>query len=304
MRIWKSAAVTVAAVAVTAVIYEKVVYGQQTAPAPQTASQAGNPPAKAASAPGQTSRRGHDWGARTAVRLSPEVVKARRDAMAPSEALRLHGQALYKAGDLAGAEQAYLKALDAAPDFGGYVKLSAPLIGRQLGQVYLKDGKYDQAIYWLSGARKSLATVGGGLDLDLALAYVRLSDYKNASRFYSDQSSLQYLSEGEGVLSQDLPGTDSPRALEASILFARGLDVYLEHRHDDALVDFQAANHLVPENALIAYYCANILSEKGRLAEAAPLYECAATGRGEIGKEGKLHLGWVKSDLAAGRAKP
>lgn len=282
---------------------------QQTAPSPQTApsqqtvSQAGEPPTRAtASAPGQTSRRGHDWGARTAARLSPEVVKARRDAEAPSEALRLHGQALYEAGDLAGAEQAYLKALDAAPTFGGYVKLSAPFIGRQLGQAYLKDGKYDKAIYWLSGARKNLTTVGGGLGLELALAYVRLGDYKNASRFYSDQSILRYLSDGEGVLPQDLPGTDSPKALEASILFARGLDAYFEARDDDALVDLQAAHALVPDNPLIAYHCARILSEKRRFAEATPLYECAVTGRGFISKEATRRLIGIRAP--AGPTQP
>lgn len=268
MRIWKSTAITVAVIAAAAVIYEKVVYGQQAAPSQQTASQAGNPPTKAA-APRQASRRGHDGGIINAARLSPEVVKARQDAMAPSEALRLQGQALYEAGDLAGAEQADLKALDAAPVFG-YMKPSEPLIARQLGQAYLKDGKYDQAIHWLGGAKKTLTTVGGGLDLDLALAYIRMGDYANASRHYSDQAIMQYHSGGKNVLLQDLPGTDTPQALEASILLARGQDAYSEYRHDAALEDFQAAARLAPNNVLIAYDCAEILNEKRRLTEAVP----------------------------------
>ena len=228
--------------------------------------------------------------------LDPQALAEERAAFAPAEALRIQAEAAYQSGDLAGAEAACLQALSAAPVMRGQ-KQQAPYVDLLLGRIYLKGGQNAKAVSWLQRARAHEGA--SGLDLDLALACARSGDYANAGRFYSDQDSLQYLSEGAGVLPQDLPGTDSPRTLEASILLARGLDVYFEHRHDDALMEFQAANRLAPENALIAYHCANILSEKGRFAEAAPLYEQAATGRGEIGKEGKLHLGWAKSSLAA-----
>jgi len=217
--------------------------------------------------------------------LGPQAMAEERAAYAPSDAFRKQAEADYQSGDLAGAEAACFQAFSAAPVIQGQ-KQQPPFVDLLLGRIYLKGGQYAKAIQWLQGAK--LHTVTSGLNLDLALAYARLGDYKNASRFYSDQASLQYHFAGKDVLPQDLPGTDTPQALEASILLARGLDVYLEHRDDEALVEFQAAHRLAPDNALIAYYCAYILSEEGRHSEAAPLFQRAAdTGRGAIAKEAK-----------------
>jgi len=209
-----------------------------------------------------------------AVPSDPQVLAKEREIYAPSEAFRKQAQEQYAFSDLAGAEASCFQALNAAPVIQGQ-KQPPPFVDLLLGQIYLRGGQYAKAISWLQGAKSH--TVTSGLDLDLALAYVRLGDYNNASRLYSDQSVLQ-----------DLPGTDSPSALEASILLARGLDVYFEHRHDEALVDFQAAHRLAPDNAVIACYCAYILSEEGRHSEATLLFQhAAATGRGALASEAK-----------------
>ena len=228
-------------------------------------------------------------GALSALGESPQGKAEDHAAYAASDAFRKQAQALYESGDLAGAETACLNALASPPVIQGHTQ-HVPFVAHLLGQIYLKDGQYEKAIYWLKNAKLTTTTVGGGLDLDLALAYVRQGDYKSASRFYGDRSTLRYLSDREGVLTQDLPGTDSPKRLEASILLARGLDAHSEARDDEALVDLQAAHTLAPDNPLIAYHCARILSEKRRFVEATPLYERAAMGRGFISKEANRRL--------------
>lgn len=231
----------------------------------------------------------HTSGAISALGESPQGKAEEHAAYAASDAFRKQAQTLYESGDMAGAEAACLDALASPPIVQGRTQ-HVPFVAHLLGQIYLKDGQYEKAIHWLKNAKLTTTTVGGGLDLDLALAYARQGDYKNASRFYGNQSVLRYLSDGEEVLPQDLPGTDSPKALEASILLARGLDAHFEARDDEALVDFQAAHSLAPDNPLVAYHCARILSEKRRFVEATPLYERAAMGRGFISKEANRRL--------------
>lgn len=236
-----------------------------------------------------------------AVPSDPQVLAEERATYAPSDAFRKQAETDYQSGDLVGAEAACFQAFSAAPTIHGQ-KQQPPFIGLLLGRIYLKGGQYAKAVSWLQ--RMKPHTVTSGLDLDLALAYVRLGDYKNASRFYSDGATLQYHFAGKDVLPQDLPGTDTPGMLEASILLARGLDAYYEARRDDALVDFQAANRLAPNNALIAYHCATILSEKGQVTKAAALYARAATGRALIAREAERHLEGVKAWMAIHKGAP
>ena len=224
-------------------------------------------------------------GAISAYPLTGPGLAEREAAYAPSDAFRKEAILLYQSGNMAGAETACLNALNAVPVIQGQPQ-HVPFVADLLGQIYLKEGQYEKAVQWLQSARPN--TAGGSLDLDLALAYVRLGDYKHAQELYSDQATLRYYPQGDA---QDLPGTDAPVNLEASILLARGLDAYLEHRYDDALPDLQRANKLAPSNALIAYHCARILTDKGHYSEAASLYKtAAATGRGAIGEEAKRRL--------------
>lgn len=225
-------------------------------------------------------------GAISAFPPDAQAMAEDKAAHAPSDAFYQQAKTLYQSGDFKGAEEACLNALNVPPVIHGQTQY-VPFVANLLGQIYLKDGQYEKAIQWLQGSKAH--TVGGTLNLDLALAYLRLGDYKQAQECYSDQATLRYYPQGD---SSDLPGTDSPDHLEASILLARGLDAYLEHRYDDALPDLQRANTLAPSNALIAYHCAKILDDKGHYSEATALYKiAAATGRGIISEDAKRRSG-------------
>lgn len=286
MHILKYSAVTIAALIIVAVIYTQGI--GRADKKPLSLLPAGAPP-EAIKKPAASALALKNAPLRTAFPMSPEGKAEENAAYAASDALRRQAQALYEVGDLAGAEAACLNALNSPPIVHGQPQ-HVPFVARLLGQVYLKDGQYEKAVQWLRSAKLNTTTVGGGLDLDLALAYVRLGDSADAKRFYSDRAVLRYLSDGEGVGPQDLPGTASPKALEASILFARGLDAHFEARDDAALVDLQAAHSLALDNPLIAYHCARILSGERRFAEATPLYERAALGHGFTSEEAKRRL--------------
>lgn len=268
--------------ALIGLVLAAAVYGQSTVRAKKSIAK--SPVAKAshsATLPSQTKPAANS-GIVSANPLTGSGLAEWHAAYAPSDALYTQAKALSDAGDLKGAEAACIDALSTPPVLRGQA-MPVPFVAHLLGQIYLKDGQYEKAVQWLQGARSN--TAGGSLNLDLALAYIRLGDYTHAQECYSDQATLRYCPE---QTSQDLPGTASPQALEASILLARGLDAFLEGRHNDALPDLQRANKLAPSNAVIAYQCAQILSEKGRYAEAAPLYETAtARGHGIIGDDAR-----------------
>ena len=82
------------------------------------------------------------------------------------------------------------------------------------------------------------------MNLNVALAYVRLGNYLQAKKFYSDQDVLQYKS----IKAEYLPGTDNIRLLEASILLGRGLDTFFTGQKEESFDNFAAANKIVPEN--------------------------------------------------------
>ncbi|MDQ2800814.1 MAG: tetratricopeptide repeat protein [Armatimonadota bacterium] len=223
-------------------------------------------------------------------------------AFAPSDAFYKQAKTLYASGDLAGAEAACLNALNNPPVFQGRT-LHVPFVADLLGQVYLKDGQYEKAIYWLQGARHT--TMDSSLNLNLALAYLKQGDFQTARRHYSAEAAAKAMSTLNEYSPQDLPGTDTPDALEASILMARGVDASCEDRMDDALPDLQRANQLAPDNALVAYHYARLLNEKGRLTEALPLYEQAASkSHGRAASDAGDHIAGIRSALRYRAAHP
>lgn len=303
MRILKCSAAIVAALAVIAVVYGQSIGRADKTITASASAKAGQKTVKksVSRTPEKSMRRvftSRSSNPISALGQSPQDQAEEEAAFAPVNGFMKQAKALSDSGDLAGAEQAYLNALDAAPVIQGRTQ-HVPFAALLLGQTYLEDGKYDKAVYWLSGAKKTTSTVGGRLDLDLALAYVRSGDYANAKSHYSDQAIMQYHSGSKKLLPEDLPGTDTPQALEASILLARGEDAYLEHRRDDALVDFQEAHRLAPDNAMIAGHCGELLSTSGHGAEAVPLLEQAATGRGPIAEDAKRWLSGIPASVVA-----
>ena len=229
-------------------------------------------------------------GAVSANPPSKEMQAQMNAAYAQSDAFYKQATALSQAGDLKGAEAACIDALNSPPIIRGQPQ-HVPFVAHLLGQIYLKDGQYQKAVYWLQGAHPN--TAGGSLNLDLALAYLRLGDYAHARECYSDQATLRYCSD---QTSEDLPGTASPQALEASILLARGVDAFLEERNDDALPDLQRANQLAPSNPVIAYQYAQVLSRKKQYSEAMPLYRLTALkGHGRISDDADRRVGGARA---------
>ena len=112
-----------------------------------------------------------------------------------------------------------------------------------------------------------------------------------AKRFYSDQAVLQYSS----IKAEDLPGTNNPQSLEASILLARGLDAFFSDRNQEALADLDAAGRLAPRNGLIPYYAGMSLVHTNRAAEATPYFRRAAQyGRGRIAQDAQRRAAGYK----------
>ncbi len=225
----------------------------------------------------------------TRMLLPPEAVAERRVLYAQSERLAAEARALLASGDLSGAERAALGALAATPNVQGGIRPlhTLPLL---LGDIYLREGKYEKALQWYLPSRQNVWRMGGGLNLDVALCYARLGNYEQARRFYSDQELLQYSS----IHSEDLPGTDSPQALEASIQMARGMDAFLSGRKQEAFEDMGEAARLAPADGLIPYYQGMSLVHMGRYSETLPYFARAATfGHGKVARDSQSRIaGW------------
>lgn len=210
----------------------------------------------------------------------PQRQAAERALLAPSRRLEKEAKRLYASGDLSGAEQSCQQSLSAAPVIDGRQQ-KMPFVQRLLGRIYLKQGRNQDALKAFQSCYSSIPDVGQ--NLDIAIAYARLGDYEYARRFYSDQAILQYRLTDEPLKPEDLPRVSNLKSLEASAVLARGVDAFFEHRQDEALDDFMTSERLAPDNALVAYYCAQTLLEKGRGAEAASrLKRVAASPRARI----------------------
>lgn len=210
----------------------------------------------------------------------PQKAAAEMALFSQARQLEKEAKRLYASGDLAGAEHSCLQALKAAPVIDGQQQ-QMPYTQRLLGRVYLRQGRNQDALKAFQSCYSSIPDAGQ--NLDIAIAYARMGDYEHAHKFYSDQAILQYRLTDEPLKPEDLPGTSTLKSLEASALLARGVDAFFEHRQDEALDDFMASERLAPDNALVAYYCAQTLLEKGRNAEAVPrLKRVSASPRARI----------------------
>ena len=255
--------------------------------------------------PASSAGRQHGSGliSTTAMPADPNFLAAQRAMFAEAHGHEKEAKSLYASIDLTAAERECQQALEATPVIGGQ-KQKLPSAQRLLGRIYLREGRNQEALAAFQSCYHNIADAGQ--NLDIAIAYARLGDYAQAKKFYSDWAITQYRISEEPLKSEDLPGTGDLKSLEASALFARGLDEFFQHQQDEALDDFKAAEPLAPNNVPIAYWCAQTLMEKGRIAEAAPRLELVvASDRGHIFHQAKqsLYAAQAASKAAASAAR-
>lgn len=198
--------------------------------------------------------------------------------------LEAQARALYKSGDLVNAERVSRQAIAATPFEGNRRRLSPSLLLLQ-GEIYLTTGQNQQALQCLLAASQN--TTGALLDLDLALAYCRLGEYDTARHFYLEHDLSQREFQGQRLASQDVPTSDDPMFLEASILVARALEYNSDYR-SQALTDYAAAEQIIPYNPMLGYNYGCALMQVGRYAEAQQRLQVAlARGHGPLAEQAK-----------------
>lgn len=205
-------------------------------------------------------------------------------AFAEARRLEAEARAQFRSGNLAEAEQVAHRAWQTSLGLTGEGQ-ALPTIALLLGDIRLRQGRYEDALrYYLPTGQ---STWRSGLNLDVALCYVRLGNYEAARRSYSDEAVLQYVPQDQrSEYHRSMPGMASPRALEASILFARGNESAMSGSHAEAISDFEAAGKLAPTNGLVAYCAGTSLVYLNRPAEATPFFRRAAQyGRGRIAQD-------------------
>ena len=172
-----------------------------------------------------------------------------------------------------------------------------------LGEIYLMEGRNSEALHVL--LPQVPLTAGGGLSVNIAIAYCRLRDYKNAKRFFPNQGLERIFSsrEGAGNFKKDLPSPlDMPgerdlRSLESSALLVRGLNAAATGDHTGALKDFLAAERLVPRNPFAAYQVAGMYVKSQTAADQAlPRYALVASRAHEpLASEAKRRIEGLKA---------
>lgn len=182
--------------------------------------------------------------------------------------LAREAEQLAKAGDLRSAEKACLAALAAAPPVQQHPD---PDVEQLLGRIYLREGRYQEAIPHLQACDPYIRQDIQGLDL--TVAYARLGDYAHARNYYNDRIVRNTRMTKEPLTAADLPGVSDLRSLEASALLMSGLDDFFHADKDNALAHLLAAEHLKPNNAVTAYFVGQILLDRGRSAEAITRFE-------------------------------
>lgn len=197
-------------------------------------------------------------------------------------------QQLFEEGRLAEAEQACYDALAVSFKINGE---TTDIDAQQLlGDVYREQGRYKEAIEMYQTSLKH----GAGdeaVDFKTALCYLKLGDLKNAHKFYSEE---KFVADVPAKKKADylsmLPGTKTPRTMEASLLYAMGC---VKRSQDDekAIALWKKVLEIVPQNALAAHNIAWEYDFLGKRDEAVPYWARAAVfGKGYIADDGHREL--------------
>lgn len=214
--------------------------------------------------------------------LPPEEQKQFQVTAVRMLAARKEVRSFLAQGRLAEAEAACYRLIALSPRVNG-----APLAMydvQMLGDIYLEQKRYREAITTYDRARPYTRNVR--MDLNTALAYVKLGDLKTARKYYSEDA---FFSRGmtpkrKAKFFPQLPGTASARAFEASLYFTRGNKTpHLDFA--EAVQDYKKALSLYPHNGMFAYHAARQLMRLKQYDQALPLLALAAT----FGKEEQAH---------------
>lgn len=209
------------------------------------------------------------------------------------KAVEDQSRALLAQGHYAAAEAACRRALLMSPKINGDTFNS--IDWQLLGEIYMEQGRNKEALpYFAEAMRHTRDTT---LSLDIALAYCHLGELDKARKFYSDKMILRYSS----VKPEELPGTSTAKTLEASILFARGVEADVTAMDEKAVQDYAAAAHIVPTNGHLAFLQARALRRLKRYPEAVHYFAIAATyGDAEIAQDALDSLAaWPAADREA-----
>jgi tetratricopeptide (TPR) repeat protein len=228
--------------------------------------------------------------------VPPSPAAVEHDSLIHREEYRLlaEGKKQYKSGDYESAERTLLACLAAEPSVD---QQPQPEAEQMLGRIYLRQGRYREAIPHLKACDSHIEDDSRGLDL--TIAYAHLGDYEDARKSYSDHLfQTTNLSEGT-LLPSDLPDPSSLRGLEARALLERGLFYFYHADRGPALADLLASEKLVPNDIVAADFSGEILIREGRPAEAATqLSKVVASPRGSIFSEARQKLQGAQWDVA------
>ncbi|RYZ87044.1 MAG: tetratricopeptide repeat protein [Proteobacteria bacterium] len=179
--------------------------------------------------------------------ISEKYLDASRLASARSLKAIQKAQALFDAGDIQGAKSAYVNAASLAPLRSG-LQPAYPQQTYLLGKIALADGNVDEALQRFLDYQQTSYT-NDGLELNIALCYIRKGDYERAGEIYK-----KWIDENVSEsIAQDLPGTTGSQVFEASILAVRALNADSMGQYEKAVRDYTAASRLAPNNALILH---------------------------------------------------
>lgn len=211
-----------------------------------------------------------------------EVKKFHAQAVRMKEA-EDEARALLQKKQYAAAETACRRALTVSPKIQG--RTLNPTAWHLLGQIYMEQNRYREALPFLSEAAHN--TRSDEVNLDTALCHFGMGDLKKARQLYSKLMMWQ----DSSIEPEYLPGISTTKTLETSILFSRGYYTYLRSQPEKALRNFTAATRLAPTNGMIAYFQGKCLKRLKRFPEALPCFTRAvAYGNSRIVRESTYQL--------------